>query len=250
MTNSWKCLGLPINLQMSGTQEMQVDKNKHGLIIGPGGETINAIKQACGPGFSISIPERSVQSNTIKLTGSPSQINKAKQIIQTKLSQSPQNQGTERVSQVAQQGRTVTEQIAINKEFHCAIIGERGSNITTIKQKSGVMSISVPNANENSSLITITGANSSQVNKAKKLLLKFVEEHQRSTQQTDILYQKYRKDSQKYAEERNSYYQAASQAFNAGDKKKASELSKLGKRAHHKMLTSQHKAALNIFKGK
>ena len=64
------------------SEQIQVEKRKHSLVIGPGGSTINGIMQKCGKGFKITIPERSEQSNVITLTGTPEQIAIAKTEIE------------------------------------------------------------------------------------------------------------------------------------------------------------------------
>jgi len=215
------------------TETIQIPKRSHGVLIGPGGATVNKIKAACGSGFQIVIPKRDEASDEVKLIGTPAQIEIARKEIQALLAP-----------------KYITGQVDVPKEYHWAVIGEKGKNIQEIRTKASVHAINLPKYEDKSTTITIQGSTKEQVEKAKQMILEFVEQHHKKTVETDTLYKKYREKSQQHAENRKKYFEAATAAYNSGDKATAAELSKKGKYEHHKMLKAQNFAAMKIFKAK
>lgn len=214
---------------------VNVPKKKHSILIGPGGANINRIREACGSGFQITIPGRTDESDEVKLSGTPAQIEIGKEKI------------NELLTPVS---RYVMGEVSVPKELHWAVIGEKGKNIQKIKANSSVQAIIVPKVDEVSDIIKIQASTQQQIEQAKQMIESFVSQHQQKTLEADELYKKYRKQTQIHAENRKKYFDAAADAYKAGNRAEAAELSKKGKHEHHKMLKSQNHAAMKIFKAK
>lgn len=73
---------------------------------------------------------------------------------------------------------------------------------------------------------------------------------EKSTAETEKLYQKYQKDVDKHAQLRAKYFEESKVAFDKGEKAKAKELSEKGKHEGELMQQAQKKASREIFKHK
>jgi rRNA processing protein Krr1/Pno1 len=209
------------------------------LIIGRNGENIQEIRRTCGDGFDLQMPDRNSASDQVQLSGSPQQIQQAKTIIQQIISG-----GSPSVNPAQN-----SERIQIPKQYHSGIIGAGGSSLQTIIQQSRVQAIKFPPANEPTDEIIIIGS-SSEIRAAKNLIHAKIAALEQQQAESDRLYNKQREQSNIHAQNRNRFYEAASRAYQSGDRAEAFSLSQQGKKEHHRMLKAQHQAALNIFKAK
>jgi hypothetical protein len=157
------------------------------------------------------------------------------------------------------------EHLPVEKDLHKYLIGTGGSVVRELQTSTGAR-ISIPQASDPSSSITISGT-PDQVALAKQKILKIVEEqvqikeareqkkksivtHEEAEQQAksnDVRYEREMRSIDMHANQRAQYFKEAEEAYKAGDREKAKILREKAKAETEKMEKAQFEAAHAIF---
>jgi len=150
------------------TKEVNIPMDYHRFIIGQRGKEVRQMMDTYNVNISISSPEEN--SDVIKITGAPAQVEKAEQALQEKVKQID----AERADRAL---RNHQIEVTVDPKFHPKIIGKKGQVVSKIRLDYSVQ-IQFPERNgEREDVITITGYEK-DAEAAKDYILNIVKEYE------------------------------------------------------------------------
>lgn len=148
------------------TEEMAVPKEYHGHIIGQKGHDVRKLMEEFD--VNILVPPSAESTDVLKISGSPSNIELAKQAISERVKQLDEDK-------VERELRNFKLEVTVDPKFHPKIIGRRGAVVTKIRQDHDVHVLFPDKTSERPDLIVITGLEDKAV-AAKEDILRIVQE--------------------------------------------------------------------------
>lgn len=222
----------------------QVDKSKHGIIIGKGGATIKDLENKYG--VKIVLPKD--DSNTITVNGDKAAdaVAAIQELVGggKKASKSePVSKATSSSSSSKASEAKASKVLKIAEEDHKYIVGPGGATIKAIREETGcdVQITTKPDQ------VTISGPDDKAVKKAEKRVKEAIAKVHDQHEATEGWYQKYQKAIDEHAKKRADYFEQAKKAHDAGNGALAKELSEKGKQETTLMEKAQEKAARAVF---
>lgn len=221
----------------------QVDKSKHGIIIGKGGATIKDLENKYG--VKIVLPKD--DSNTITVNGDKAADAVAaiqELVAPKKASKSePVSKATSSSSSSKPSEAKASKVLKIAEEDHKYIVGPGGATIKSIREETGcdVQITTKPDQ------VTISGPDDKAVKKAEKRVKEAIAKVHDQHEATEGWYQKYQKAIDDHAKKRAEYFEQAKKAHDAGNGALAKDLSEKGKQETILMEKAQEKAARAVF---
>ncbi|XP_066146000.1 vigilin [Euwallacea fornicatus] len=148
------------------TIEVDVPFEMHRSIIGAKGQAVRDLMDRFDVHIVLSSTE--VQEDIIKITGTPTNVEDAKEALQARVKELEADKKDREL-------RSFTLQIEVNPDYHPKIIGKRGAVITKIRKDHDVQITFPKKGEENEQLITISGYEENAY-KAKEDILRIVRE--------------------------------------------------------------------------
>jgi len=105
-------------------EEIKVDQNNVGYILGKGGETLRAIRQESGANLSIDQSTKEMGFSVVKIVGSEQAKKHAAELVNTKMAE-------------LRSGRSHAAEYRVEQAFVGWLIGKGGETVKTIKEQSG-----------------------------------------------------------------------------------------------------------------
>lgn len=223
----------------------QVDKSKHGIIIGKGGATIKELEAKYG--VKIVLPKD--DSNTITVNGDKASdaVAAIQELVAPKKSSKDDKKAASSSSSKASSSSSAepkaSKVLKIAEEDHKYIVGPGGATVKAIREETGC-DIQISTKPDQ---VTITGADDKAVKKAEKRVKEAIAKVHDQHEATEGWYQKYQKAIDEHAKKRADYFEQAKKAHDAGNGALAKELSEKGKQETVLMEKAQEKAARAVF---
>lgn len=225
----------------------QVDKSKHGIIIGKGGATIKELEAK----YSVKIVLPKDDSNTITVNGAKAAeaVAAIQELVAPKKKEEKapkkeeKSSSSSKASSSAGGDAKASKVLKIAEEDHKYIVGPGGATVKQIREESGCdIQIST-----NPDQVAISGPDDKAVKKAEKLVKAAIAKVHDQHEATEGWYQKYQKEIDDHAKKRAEYFDGAKKAHDAGNGALAKELSEKGKQETVLMEKAQEKAARAVF---
>lgn len=143
------------------TIEETVPYRHHRFIIGQKGENVRHMMAEHD--VNIQVPPLQEHSDVIRITGPPSNTQRASQALREKVAQLEEEEAD-------RQARSFKLTVEVDPEYHPKIIGKKGAVISKIREKHDVNIQFPPRGSEEERVITITGYERN-VNEAKDAIL-------------------------------------------------------------------------------
>eukprot|EP01097_Dermamoeba_algensis_P012140 TRINITY_DN98_c0_g1_i6.p1 TRINITY_DN98_c0_g1~~TRINITY_DN98_c0_g1_i6.p1 ORF type:complete len:390 (-),score=120.83 TRINITY_DN98_c0_g1_i6:815-1984(-) len=150
------------------TTSVYVAKEKHGLVIGKKGATIEDIKK--NSGAIIEVPKPGSNSDQVVIKGRPEAVEKAKELITKLTRKNPEERFA--ASESDSDATTTEVSLPIPKDKHRYVIGKGGKNLRELEEKLGVR-VFVPDQSSEEKNVYVKGPLEA-VDQAVKRIYEFV----------------------------------------------------------------------------